>query len=245
LAGVVGIIAGVLEVVDRVDETSSSQTERQPPGEPGVDTSSAGASPPATSPGSASGSGRSASTEDAKSACISSKNQSVDCREFHRYEQLPGDCSTAALLNYMGGRAGLDVALGHPTASNSGGCFLDNGREVSSSARGVLAVDDGDDAWRRCYDDRRNIIVSCDEPHTGEYVATGGESKASQAECATAARTYMGRSIAANAELLQVQVIAKTGSDPNLPRCLISIRGAQRLGASVRRIGINTLPVVS
>jgi hypothetical protein len=238
LAGVVGIVAGILEVADRL-------TEPQAPRESTVPAGSEVSSPAASSPGSASGSQRSSPTEGTRSICIASNDLTVDCRESHRYEQFGGDCSIASLLDFMGGRTGLDVAFGHPTAPRGGECLLDNGRDMSSSAREALAADDEDDAWRRCYDSRRDRLVPCDEPHNGEYVATGNNGKASSDECVAAAGVYMERSIAANADLLRVQVIAKTDDDQNSPRCLISIRGTQRLGGSVRRLGANTLPVVS
>jgi hypothetical protein len=238
LAGIVAIVAGAWEVADRMNHDTAS-------GKPSAGAASPATIPTATSSRSPSGSQITPSTVGVKNGCISSDNRPVDCDESHRYEAFPGECAIDAMLDYMGGRAGLDVAFGHPIALGAGRCLLDSGREVSKSARDVLATDDGDDAWRRCYDSRRNRIIPCDEPHSGEYVATGGKSKASQDECIAAAGAYMDRSVAANSELLRVQVINKTDDDQNSPRCLISIRGTQRLSASVRRIGVNTLPLVT
>jgi hypothetical protein len=55
----------------------------------------------------------------------------------------------------------------------------------------------------------------------------------------------MERTITANADLLRVQVIANTDDDQNSPRCLISARGTQRLAGSLRRLGVNTVPIAS
>jgi hypothetical protein len=236
LAGIAAIVALSLDVSDRFTEDAPSQ---RPTVMPSVTVS------PRNTPVLPSAAQPSNPTENVKVACFSSGDEPVDCRESHRYELFPGDCTIASLVTYMGGRAGLDVALGQPLGASGGGCLLDSGRDVSTSAREVLAADDGDDAWRRCYDNRRGQIVPCDAPHSGEYIATGATSKATQDECIEAARAYMDRSIAANAELLRVQVIDKIDPNQNSPRCLISIRGNQRLGASLRHLGVNTVPIAS
>lgn len=235
-ASLATIAAFVLDLGDRIPDQAAS-------GEASPVVTSAASPPSANSPKRSPTRTHTSVAE--ASGCLTSDYQPVDCREDHRYEQLSEDCSTAALLEYMGGRAGLDVALGHPVTWNDEQCLLDAGRDMSSSAKDVLAADAGDDGWRRCYDARSNRIVPCDEPHSGEYLATGAKGKASQAECEEAAGAYMERTIAANADLLRVQVIANTDDDQNSPRCLISVRGTQRLAGSLRRLGVNTVPIAS
>lgn len=236
VAGLATIATFVLDLGDRIPDHAAS-------GEASPAVTSAAS--PATANSPKRSPARTPTSVAEASGCLTSNYQPVDCREQHRYELLPQDCSTAALLEYMGGRAGLDVALGHPATWNDGQCLLDVGRDMSSSAKDVLAADVADDGWRRCYDARRNRIVPCDEPHSGEYVATGAKGKANQAECEETAGTYMERSIAANADLLRVQVIANTDDDQNSARCLISARGTQRLAGSLRRLGVNTVPIAS
>jgi hypothetical protein len=243
VAGGIAVVAGLATIATFVLDLGDRIPDHTPSGKASPAVTSAASSPTGNSPKRSPA--RAATSVAEASGCLTSNYQPVDCREQHRYELLSQNCSTSALLDYMGGRAGLDVALVHPVTWNDGQCLLDAGRDISSSAKDVLAADVGDDGWRRCYDARRNRIIPCDEPHSGEYVATGAKGKASQAECEEAAGTYMERSIAANADLLRVHVIANTDDDQNSPRCLISVRGTQRLAGSLRRLAVNTVPIAS
>ncbi len=143
----------------------------------------------------------------------------------------------------MGGRNGLDVVLARPARLPSGTCLLDARLDVTTSARDVLASDDHD-SWRRCYRLRTNTVVPCNEPHTGEYIATGSKRRATFSECVAAANIYTDQGFDENKDLLQAVALATIDGEDNGPRCMIAVRGTQSLDASIRGLGVNAVPLM-
>ena len=232
MAALVGIVAGVLEIVDYLSDEPT-----------GPLVSSAPSSSPAQSsapPGTADQTSPSA-TSTADEACLSSADQPVDCREPHRYQTLPGQCTLASLIDFMGGDVGREVPFPVVRKTSGGGCVIDARADLEGSAANAFAQPT-DDQWRRCVlgDD----LVRCDQPHEGEYVAAGKAGKADLSECTSAADDYMERDFDQVSDLLKVVVIGEVEADPESARCVIMVRSAaQLMTSSVRALGQNRVPI--
>ncbi len=166
----------------------------------------------------------------------------VNCREPHRFQLVPDGCSAAALVVFMGGAAGLDVPLARAVRADDGRCFADFQREVAETARGALKSE-GSDGWRRCVDGETNMLVGCDVPHTGEYLATGQAGKASGPECEDAAARYMDQTVENLSAQVRIRVIDEVDADADSARCVVEVRGSQPLNGSLRRLGQRDLPI--
>ena len=233
VAGVVAVAAFGLDVFDRVESRSGPPAGSSSTSLPPLSTTSTTSGPNSTPP--------SGAPDTAASTCLDGAGEPIDCREPHQYERYSGDCSTPGMLRFMAGRPGLDVVLAS-VVRDGGGCLLSTPVTVADSAAQALSGT-GDDAWLRCVDERESRLVSCDRPHTGEYVATGRAGKADLDECRAAAEVYMDQSLGSVGDLLQVHVVDEIDDDPNSARCLIAIRGSQPLDASVRNLGVSPVPI--
>ncbi|GAB3936015.1 hypothetical protein GCM10029976_047180 [Kribbella albertanoniae] len=178
--------------------------------------------------------------------CWTSRRTAVDCREPHRYEEIPqsASCDHAAVIGFLGGQTGLDVTVAKVAQSPAGRCAVDAGREVSGSARDALQGSSGA-AWRRCVDRRVTKNVACSALHSGEYVATGSTRRASDAECQLAAARYLDQVPGALVEDLEVRVFAVESGTKDLARCIIDARGNHLLTTSVRNLGTRPVPIHS
>ena len=234
VAGVVAVLAFGFDLFDRFGGQSpaagSTASAAAPPAASGPATGPPAAATPTTRP-----------SPTTTPACLDDHGGAVDCREPHRFEKLTGECSVAGMLKYMAGRAGRDVVF-PDVVSKFGSCVIDSKIEVSDTAAGTLAGAT-DDAWRRCVDNRRGDLVPCDRDHDGEYLATGESRKASQSECEEAASDYMRQTLANVSDLLRVRVIEQINREPNAARCVIEVRGAQPLTASVSDLGVSPVPI--
>ncbi|GAA3574592.1 hypothetical protein GCM10022235_50260 [Kribbella ginsengisoli] len=170
----------------------------------------------------------------------------IDCRETHRYEEIPttAACDQAAVVGYLGGLATLDVLVAHAAVVPGGGCSVDPGRDLSGSAKDVLRSGTAA-AWRRCYDGAVHKNVACSVPHTGEYLATGSLRRASDDECQLAALAYLDQTPGNLSDDLVVRPLdVKTGT-PDSARCSIDARGNHQLTGSVRSLGPRPVPLAS
>lgn len=182
----------------------------------------------------------------AEQGCWTSGRTAVDCREPHRYEEIPqaSSCDHAAVIGFLGGQAGLDITVAKVAQSPAGRCSVDAGREVSGSARDALQGSTSA-AWRRCVDRRVTKNVPCSALHSGEYVATGSTRRASEAECQLAAARYLDQVPGALVEDLEVRVFAVPSGTKDPARCIIDARGNHLLTTTVRNLGPRPVPIFS
>jgi hypothetical protein len=117
---------------------------------------------PTTAPSVPSSSGPRSTEPADEQLCFSSTNTVVDCRETHRFEALPtfGACDQRMVIDYVGGRAALDVTIAKALKIPGGKCWLAADRDVTGTAKDVLQGPDSAN-WRRCYDRRIGTNVSC------------------------------------------------------------------------------------
>ena len=178
--------------------------------------------------------------------CWTSSRVLVDCREAHRYEEIlqSPTCNQAAVIDFLGGLTALDVSIARAATVRGGGCWIDAGRTVSGSARGVLQSGSAS-SWRRCVDRRTAKNVACSVLHSGEYLATGSPRKATDAECQLAAAKYMDQNPGNLIEDLMVQVLDVSSKTSDPARCTILARGNHLLTTSVRDLGSRPVPIYS
>jgi hypothetical protein len=198
-----------------------------------------------TSPPPASSS-TSASPAAAGPGCWTSRRTAVDCRDQHRFEEIPqaSSCDLTAVVDFLGGQPALDVTTARVAKSPSDGCAVDAGREVSGSVRDALRGEAGA-GWRRCVDRRVTKNVACSALHSGEYVATGSARRATVAECQLAAAKYLDQVPGALVEDLDVRVFDIPGGTKDPARCIIDARGNHILTTSVRDLGSRPVPIFS
>jgi hypothetical protein len=178
--------------------------------------------------------------------CWTTAKAVVDCRETHRYEEIPQapTCTEAVVTGFLGGLATVDVLVAHPAALPGVTCALDAGHDVNDSAKDVLQTDDHA-VWRRCFDKAKNSNIPCSEDHTGEYVATGNPRRATEADCLVAAATYLDQLPGNLTEDLIVRPIDVKTGHPDPARCIIDARGNHRLTTTVRNLGSRPVPILS
>jgi hypothetical protein len=170
----------------------------------------------------------------------------VDCRENHRFEEIPGatQCTQATVIAFMGGRVDLDVVLARPATSPLGSCAVDAGHDLPTSAKDVLTKS-GAASWRRCNDSRIRKIVACSSLHSSEYFATGSLRRATTEECEVAAVQYMDQTPANVVDELQIRAMNVVSNSPDPARCAIDARGNHLLVDSVRNLGSRPVPIYS
>lgn len=180
------------------------------------------------------------SPETSTDACWTSDRAPSSCNVPHRFAAVDASCEPADVIRYLGGRPDLDVV--HPTVVSGFGapCVLDLGVDWTGSVRGALATAAGD-AFRTCYSKVKDVDVPCDEPHVGEYVATGSEDLADAPLCIAAADRYLETSIAQHDNEIRVEPLTDTH---RAARCLIVLRlQNQTLNVSLRRLGAGQVPI--
>ncbi|MFK4088453.1 hypothetical protein ACI2LF_30345 [Kribbella sp. NPDC020789] len=178
--------------------------------------------------------------------CWTAARTAVDCREPHRYEEIPQtpSCDHAAVIDFLGGQLALDVTVAKVAQSPTGRCAVDAGRVVSGSARDALQSSTSA-TWRRCVDRRVTKNVPCSALHSGEYVATGSTRRATDAECQLAAARYLDQVPGALVEDLEVRVFAVPSGTKDTARCIIDARGNHLLTTTVRNLGTHPVPIYS
>jgi hypothetical protein len=173
-------------------------------------------------------------------SCVDSRNARTACDAAHQAEvfDLSGDCSREALLDYLGGVPGQDVLLtnlslrpvspGEPLA-----CLVDKPAGTNTSGSRDALLDRSGDAWRHCRD-QLDREVSCAESHAAELIYER-QMTDEDLNCSTRADDYLGSPFQRHAD--QLQLLQDTRS------CYISVRGDDFLSHSLRRLGVNALPL--
>lgn len=177
----------------------------------------------------------SASSHRAAATCKDPDGNPIDCQQPHRYETYDGECNTAGLIAWLGGRSDVDVARGVPRRIATGACEVDLKTSVIGSARGGFERADSS-ALRKCVDDRSESVVACNAPHNAEYVAADVPGVADDGACRDAAADYLGIGIDRRSTELRVRAIASEPTGDANARCLIQVIGTERLDTSVRGI---------
>ena len=167
----------------------------------------------------------------------------IDCEEPHTYEYYEGACTVDGLISWLGGSDDIDVARGRVSSSPSG-CLVDFRIPVVGSSSQALEREDGD-GLRRCSNAAANEIVSCSQPHDGEFVAAGVGGIAKRQDCESAADTYLGVAIDSRSDELRVRRITTAPEGGDNARCVIEVVGDERLAESVRDVGNAQLHWVS
>ncbi|GAA1536228.1 hypothetical protein GCM10009741_43500 [Kribbella lupini] len=87
--------------------------------------------------------------------------------------------------------------------------------------------------------------VACSALHSGEYVATGSQRRATAAECQLASAKYLDQVPGALVEDLEVRVFDVASGTKDPARCIIDARGNHLLTTSVHALGSRPVPVFS
>ncbi len=232
VAASIAVIAGAIHFIGgdppKADPTSSSNQTSVAPQLPS-------AMPASSSPTSVAG-----------AKCWTSAKVVVDCQETHRYEEIPQvpSCDQGVVTGFLGGVATVDVLVARPASMPGSSCVLDAGHELRGSAKDALQSESGA-VWRRCSDRAAGKNVPCSTVHTGEYVATGNSSRATDPVCLVAAATYLDQLPGNLVEDLTVRAINVKSGHPDPARCIVEARGNHRLTDSVRNLGSRPVPVLT
>ncbi len=244
--GAVGAVAAVVIAAVNLSLNISSRQTQNRHYKATSDVSAPGDSAPAVN---ASPSSSALTTQLAVGQCLSGSGHVVPCGVPHQSEVLSLrllPCPVRSATTYLGGDPDVDVLVDGARPSRLAGttaCVIGAGAPITGSVKGILLGSLGD-SWRRCIDYRgKPHDVPCDLSHTGEYV--GVEAAAPDLrQCESAAQTYLATTIDQVAAYLKVSSLSVVDIGNGQPRCLLSVRGADLLTASVRNLGPNTLPLV-
>jgi hypothetical protein len=176
--------------------------------------------------------------------CWSTARALVDCREQHRFEEIPGaaHCDQATVIAFLGGTSSVDVTTARAASIPGGGCSVQTAAEVMGTARNILQTEAAPD-WRRCYDRRTSTNVDCSQPHSGEYTATGSLRRATVDECLAAAARYLDQTTSNVDGDLVVRVLDVMSGTQDPARCIIEARGNHFLSGSIRGLGPRPVPI--
>lgn len=176
--------------------------------------------------------------------CWSAAREAIDCREKHRFEELPGaaTCDQATVVRFLGGSPAIDVVTARAAPAPGGGCAVQLADDQMGSAHNVLQQGTAA-GWRRCFDRRTQSAVNCSQLHSREYVATGSTRRPTPDECVAAAATYLNQLPANLVDDLVVGVKDVPSGNPDPARCTIDARGNQLLDDSVRSLGVRPVPI--
>jgi hypothetical protein len=178
--------------------------------------------------------------------CLDRSTTPVPCQSPHDLEVVSLDgCRSDVFVRYLGGDPAREVLRVSPRqlALMGGGkrlCVVGDPTSEPdiSSVRGVLATDHAD-GWRVCVDSRlERRPVPCSDDHTGEYVGIPANQPL---DCVRAAEAYMNATYGRVAG--ELRIVTHRRADG--PRCEIEALGSNLLTASVRDIGVSTLPIVA
>ena len=249
---IVGIVAGVATVtallLNILWHSGSSD------GGPASRGSGAPASGSSGADGSPQGS-RSANTPPIQlGTCLTTAFTVVPCGVVHRFDVVSppeSACTVPAAIAYLGGASGTDVIIVKPKAlaipSGASACVIEDASrsDRQGSAQGELATAGGD-IWRRCFDGRNlRADVTCDKPHTREYVGVPTGVAPDPARCQQAAESYLGTTYAQVSNELAIGSIPVVNPNDESPRCYVEARSGNLLSAPLRNVGQQALPIVA
>lgn len=166
--------------------------------------------------------------------CLDAASAPTACDGAHAAEVYStADCSTQALLQYLGGQPGTDVLRQDlDTAQVGAACTVGlPDADLDGSAQGVL--DERADQWRRCLDGD-GAALPCSEPHAAEVVFEQ-QVATDPLDCDSRAGDYMGVPFSRHDADLLVR--------PEGTTCVVEVRGSNVLTASLRDLDQGALPL--
>lgn len=176
-------------------------------------------------------------------ACLESLTDSVPCDSPHAWEVIgsASDCNDRVLFDYLGAITGIDslmdsVRLVPQPASET--CVLQLPAKVETSMRDALLSVRGD-SLRRCFDARADRESPCSAPHTTETTFRAPEGT-NTLNCLERSSAFMDRPAKEFAQSLSFKEV-RVGKSWE---CRASIKGANLLTASLRRLGQQELPSI-
>jgi hypothetical protein len=183
--------------------------------------------------------------------CLGADRQPLPCTAVHRYEVVAigaTECNAAVAVSYLGGNPDLDIVRARFVLSDEHACLVADAADADRSAtiKGILAAADpaAGSPFRLCRDDRSAPTeVSCDVPHTSEFVGSMGEPAPDQTHCEAAASAYLSRTFADVSDRLKVTAIPTSVPSSGAPSCVITTRGNAVLTESLRSVRTNALPL--
>lgn len=181
-------------------------------------------------------------------SCADAGGTAVTCDGPHAYEavEMSADCSSSALMAYLGGDEGIDV-LGPGVGSSvvqidgsttcavtapAGGTLVSTARESLRSSAG--------DAWRWCLSQENDTSISCSTSHDREVIGPTG-TQTGALNCAARADRYLEVPLRNHDRQLYVTSEQVDGAQ----RCIVGVRGDNRLTASLRRLRSSSLPITA
>lgn len=182
------------------------------------------------------------------SNCLSAGGDAVTCDGPHSYEvvEVSTGCSAPALLSYLGGDEDVDVlrpGSGSSVVQISGkpACT------VTAPAGGALTLPAQDalrgsagDAWRWCLSQEDDASIGCSTPHDREVIGPSG-AQVGPLDCAARADRYLEVPLRNHDRQLYVTSEQVDGAQ----RCVVGVRGDNRLNASLRRLRSSSLPITA
>ncbi len=183
--------------------------------------------------------------------CLAADLKPLPCTAIHRFEVVAVDsteCDAAVAVSYLAGNPDLDVIRARFTLSNEHACLVANAGDTDRSAtiKGILAVSDAaaGSPFRLCRDDRTAPTeVSCDVPHTSEFIGSLGVPAPDTDDCQAAATAYLSRTYNDVSGRLKVTAIPTSDPSSGSPSCVITTRGNAVLTQSIRNVRTSALPL--
>jgi hypothetical protein len=144
------------------------------------------------------------------------------------------DCSPDALVRHLGGVPGEDVLRPLTIRPVGGGpaCAVSDAGPLTGPLADIL-LDRSGDVFRQCLDEV-DRSVPCSEPHTDEVIFQRA-APAESLDCEARADDYLDRPFDQLSDALR---LVEAGDS-----CVLEVRSANVLTASVRRLGTSALPL--
>lgn len=177
--------------------------------------------------------------------CLDPGASLVTCDVTHSAEYFQSStCTEGTLLEYAGGVEGLDTLLHSvqivSAPSGQGLCLVHVAENRSGTLRDSLTTNAGDDL-RRCLASDTNGEVSCNSSHKGEVVGMQAKSNLTSLNCEVVATQYMGEPFSR----YEASLSLTTADTSTMHGCAVFARGSNVLTASLRRLGVKSLPITA
>lgn len=237
---VITIVLGLAPAIVAVRELNGHEGDGHPSSTGSTTTTSASGGDPGVTPSILLPSNPSPTPNKTPSCLI--LGQAVSCQAEHDSEVISElrSCSEDQLLDFMGGRADVDVLREGLTIKQQGDRCLVDGISASTtqSLEGVLATPSGD-SYRICWNRATNRNVGCDVAHDAELIYQGS---AEITDCKEQYLAYVGRSYDRDGTKLLLRTAFNTGTRNS---CWAEVRSENRLDKSIRNLKDNALPIQS
>ena len=180
--------------------------------------------------------------------CSESDGAPVTCDGPHSFEavMVTTDCSPSVLVPYLGGDVDVDVLRpdsGSAVVETGGesvcGITAPGGGPLTSLAHDALRGAAGD-AWRWCLSQEDDESIGCSTPHDREVVGPI-DAAAGPLDCGARADRYL--EVPLRNHNRQLYVTSEQVDEAQ--RCVIGVRGDNRLTASLRRLRSGSPPITA